>query len=340
MRQIVLEHGFGIEHLTERTAAKPVIKPDEVLVRMQAAALNYVDLAIVEGALGQNLPLPLIPVADGAGIIAETGASVQEFKAGELVSTLYIPSWPSGRYLPCHTGLEIRPGTGYTAGQLSEYKAFKPHEIIRAPEHFSPLEAATLPIAALTAWNALIYGGIKPGDTVLIHGTGGVALFALQFAKLSGAKVIITSSSNEKLAKASNLGADVTINYKTPGDLVQDIKDASGGAGADLVVETVGGQNVAKSQAALKPQGHISVVGFIGGIEASLNLIELNLKRASITGVSVGSTQDFRDMLAAVTLHKLKPVIDAVYPLERTAEAFRHMKSGAHSGKIVISLEG
>lgn len=338
MRQIVLEHKFGIENLAERVTEKLTIKPDEILVRMKAAALNYVDLAIVEGTLSPDLPLPLIPVADGAGIIEAIGGNVHGYEVGELVSTVYIPQWQSGRYLTEHTKLEIRPGTGYVAGQLSEYKVFKPHQIIHAPEHLSASEAATLPIAALTAWNALVYGNIKPGDTILLHGTGGVSIFALQFAKIFGAKVIITSSSDEKLAKAIKLGADSTINYKTASSLTSEIMQATSNEGVALVVETVGGDNLAKSLAALRPQGHISVVGFLAGTTANIDLIALDLKRATMTGVSVGNTENFRDMLTAITQHRLKPVIDATYPLEKTAEAFRHMKGGSHFGKLVINL--
>jgi NADPH:quinone reductase-like Zn-dependent oxidoreductase len=338
MRQLVLKDSFGIEHLAERSVEKPTVKPDEILVRMQAAALNYVDLAIVEGRLGTDLPLPLIPVADGSGIVEEVGDTAQGYRVGELVATLYIPSWASGRYLPRHTKLEIRPGTSYVAGQLTEYKTFKPHEVIHAPPHLTAVEAATLPIAALTAWNALAYGNIRPGDTVLIHGTGGVSIFALQFAKMFGAWVAITSSSDSKLERARQLGADCVINYKTASDLVDEVLQATDGDGVALVVETVGGGNLAKSLSVLKAQGHISLVGFLDGVEASVNLIEMNLKRATISGISVGNTQDFRDMAAAITRSGMKPVVDAVFPLQRAAEAFRDLKAGGHFGKIVIAL--
>lgn len=338
MRQIVLENKFGIENLTERSVDKPAVRPDEILVRMQSAALNYVDLAVVEGTLSFDLPLPLIPVADGAGTIEEIGTDVQGYKVGDLVSTVYIPQWQSGRYLAQYTKLGIRPGAGYIAGQLSEYKVFKPHEIISAPKHFSSIEAATLPIAAVTAWNALRYGHIKPGDAVLIHGTGGVSVFALQFAKLFGAITIITSSSDEKLAKAAKLGADFTINYKAHPDIVDEVMRTTENEGVAVIIETVGGDNLQKSLDALRPHGHISVVGFLGGVTAQVSLIDLNLKRATMTGVSVGSKEDFLDMLSAICHSELRPVVDATYPLERTGEAFRHLKSGLHFGKLVITL--
>jgi NADPH:quinone reductase-like Zn-dependent oxidoreductase len=338
MRQIILQSNFGIENLTEQSVEKPTIEHDEIMLRMQAAALNYVDLAAVEGTLAPNLPLPLIPVADGAGTIEETGADVHGYKFGELVSTLYIPQWRSGHYQTQHTKIEIRPGTGYIAGQLSEYKVFKPYEIIRAPGNLSPQEAATLPVAALTAWNALIYGQVKPGDTVLIHGTGGVSIFALQFAKLFGAKTIITSSSDEKLARARMLGADIMINYKKCPNLIHEVMLATEKEGVGVVVETVGGANLSQSLDVLKPQGHVSLVGFLAGVSSNINLINMNLKRATITGVSVGNAEDFQNMLSAISQHDLKPVIDSTYPLEKSAEAFRHLKSGAHFGKIIITI--
>lgn len=337
MRQAVLSK-FGHENLSIAAADKPVPGKDEILVRMQAVSLNYVDLAIVEGTLNPELRLPLIPVADGAGVVDRIGSGVSGYSPGELVSTVYIPPWQGGRYTAELTGLEIRPGAGRTAGQLSEYKVFKANELIQAPPHLSASEAATLPIAGLTAWNALIYGRVKPGQTVLIHGTGGVSIFALQFAKLLGARVIITSSSDKKLEQARALGADRVINYRTTSSVVEEVLRASGGNGVDLVVETVGGANLQQSLESLQPEGHISVVGFLAGVTASLNLVALNLKRASLAGVSVGSRQDFEDMLAAISHHSLRPIIGATFPLEKMREAFAFLKSGAHFGKIVITL--
>jgi NADPH:quinone reductase-like Zn-dependent oxidoreductase len=338
MRQVVLQNSFGIENLIERSAEKPAIRPDEILVRMHAAALNGLDLAVVETGLGMNLPLPLIPVADGAGTIEAVGADISGFQVGELVTTLFVPPWRSGRYLTAFNSPALRPGLGAVAGQLSEYKVFRPNDIIHAPRGLSPTEAATLPVAALTAWNALSLGRIKPGDPVLIHGTGGVSVFALQFAKMFGAEVIITSSSDEKLAKAAKLGADVTINYKSHPDIVAEIMRATANEGVALTVETVGGANVAKSQAATRPHGHVSMVGLQGGMNADINLMLLNMSQATLTGVNTGSAQDFADMNAAISQNGLRPVVDATFPLEHAAEAFRHLKSGSHFGKVVVTL--
>lgn len=338
MRVASLANAFGIENLSIQRAAVPVPGDDDILVRMRAASLNYVDLAVVTGKLDATLPLPFIPVADGAGEVEAVGRNVRGFKTGDRVATLYIPSWSGGRYCHRHTLLAIRPGAGKVPGQLAEYKLFQAHELIHVPPALGLDEASTLPIAGLTAWNALAYGRIKAGDTVLLHGTGGVSIFALQFAKSHGARVVITSSDDKKLERAVRLGADCSINYKNGKDLAEQVMALTDQQGVDIVVETVGGSNLANSLRSLRPQGHISVVGFLAGVESSVNLIALNLNRATITGVSVGSSGDFSDMLAAVSLHGLKPVIDSRYRLEQVQQAFRRMECGKHFGKIVIEL--
>lgn len=338
MRYVSVTNSFGIDSLTLGSVPEPKPSDDEILVRMKAASLNYVDLAVVNGKLGADTPLPFIPVADGSGIVEEVGGNVQGFKPGDRVSTLYIPSWSGGRYRREHTALSIRPGAGVVPGQLSEYKVFRAHELIHVPASLSFAEASTLPIAGVTAWNALAYGRIKVGDTVLLHGTGGVSIFALQFAKMSGARVIITSSDDKKIERAIGLGADLAINYKNHADVSEEVMRLTDNQGVDLVVETVGGSNLEQSLNSLRPQGHISVVGFLAGAEANITVIPLMLNRATIMGVSVGSTDDFRDMLAAVSAHGMKPVIDSTFSLDQTIQAFRHLESGKHFGKIVIEL--
>jgi NADPH:quinone reductase-like Zn-dependent oxidoreductase len=279
-----------------------------------------------------------LPVADGAGVVEEVGSAVEGFTPGDLIATVYIPKWKAGRYTLDFMSLDIRPGMGVIPGQLTEYKSFKVDEIIKMPSHLTAAEAATLPIAAVTAWNALRYGGVKPGSTVLIHGTGGVSLFALQFAKLFGARAIITSSSDEKLSRALQIGADQGVNYVTISDLVEKILELTDGSGVDLVVETIGGQNVEKSLRMLAPEGVLSLVGFLEGTTATIPLIPMNLKRATLVGTSVGSKEDFSDMLAAIGLHKLHPIIDRVFSLSEVKKAFTYLKSRRHLGKIVIDL--
>lgn len=338
MKTIVLKDGFGIDKLTLTQAPLPNVGLGMILVKMKAVSLNYVDLLLVKGQLNPDIKPPFIPVSDGAGIVEEVGPDIQDFKPGDHVATIYIPEWIDGRYTPQNSKFETRPGSGSSPGQLVEYKTFSNNQLVKVPESLSFAESSTLPIAALTAWNALAYGKTKAGDTVLLHGTGGVSIFALQFAKAIGARVIITSSDDNKLAKARELGADCLINYKQTPDWISDVFTMTDGEGADVVVETVGGSNLNKSLEALRLDGYISVVGFLAGVQSPINLISLNLKRAKINGLSVGSRQDFSDMLKAISANKIKPVIDRAFPLDQIAEAFSYLESGRHFGKIVIEL--
>lgn len=339
MKFVSLKNAFGIESLAIGEGPRPEVADGEILVRMKAAALNDVDLAVVTGRLDSTIPLPFIPVADGAGLVEKVGKGVHVFKAGDRVATLYIPSWAGGHFRQEPPALAIRPGAGTVPGQLSELKVFRADELIRVPDSLTFEEASTLPIAGVTAWNALRYGGIKAGDTVLLHGTGGVSIFALQFAKAFGARVVITSSDDQKLERAKALGADLTINYKKHAVLSDEVLRLTDRRGVDIVVETVGGRNLEESLKSLNPEGHVSVVGFLAGIEASTNLISLVLKRATVTGVIVGSTDDFRDMLQAMSANGIKPAIDSIFPLQDTVSAFRRLESGRHFGKVVIVLD-
>ena len=238
MKTIVLKDGFGIDKLTITHAPSPNVAPGMILVKMKAVSLNYVDLLLVKGQLDPNIKPPFIPVSDGAGIVEKVGPGIKDFKPGDHVATTYIPEWIDGRYTPENSKFETRPGSGTSPGQLVEYKVFSNNELIKVLESLSFAESSTLPIAALTAWNALAYGKVKAGDTILLHGTGGVSIFALQFAKVVGAKVIITSSDDKKLARARELGADYLINYKQTPDWVSDVLTMTDGLGADVVVET------------------------------------------------------------------------------------------------------
>lgn len=338
MKSIVLNENFGIDQLQLVASSPPQISSQEILVKLQAASLNYVDLLLIEGELNPNLSFPFIPVSDGAGVVEAVGSDVGEFQPGDRVITTYIPDWIDGRYTPDNSKFATRPGSGSRPGQLTEYNSFRAHELIKQPDFLSSAEAATLPIAALTAWNALSYAQAKPGDTVLLHGTGGVSIFALQFARAAGLEVIITSSSDDKLTKAEALGANHLINYRKHPEWVEGVLAATEGRGVDLIVETVGGQNLSRSLSALRLDGHISVVGFLQGRHSPVDLISLNLKRANIHGLSVGSRQDFADMLKAISVNTIHPVIDNVFPLEAAPDALRYLASGHHFGKVVIEI--
>ena len=326
---------FSIAGLRLGQRAVPKPRRGEILVRIKAASLNYRDLAILAQKYLPTLALPYVPASDACGEVVEIGEDVTRFKIGDRVTPIYTQGWHDG--LPT---LELRTKRTLgapLAGVLQDYIAVPAEDAVSVPAHLTDGEAATLPIAALTAWSTLQEGGIKSGDTVLVQGTGGVALFALQFAKLAGARVIALSSSDEKLARAKKLGADVGINYRTTPDWHVAAKEATHGKGVEIVVETAGA-TLDKSLAALSFGGFIGVVGFVAGYQAQIPLRAVIGPMTRIQGIAVGSRARFEAMNRAIAQHTLKPVVDCTFPLEKTAEAFRHMEQGKHFGKIVISL--
>lgn len=331
-------HSFGISNLKINEQTAPVPKLGEVLVKIEAVSLNYVDLLVVKGLLNPNLKLPYTPVCDGAGIVESVGANVTEFQPGDKVATTFIPNWINGKPTSQTTDYSTRQGLGSIAGQLSEYKIFQVNQLIKIPVNLSLVEASALPIAGLTAWNALKYGNLRADNTVLLHGTGGVSIFTLQFVKALGGKAIITSSSDEKLEKAQKLGAHLTINYKTTPDWENIIYKYTDGKGVDIVVETVGGSNLQKSLNALRMGGYISVVGLLDGFESSINTLALLHQQATIKGMEVGSTNDFTAMNQAIETYDIHPVIDKIFTLEQTQVAFEYLEDGKHFGKVVIKL--
>jgi NADPH:quinone reductase-like Zn-dependent oxidoreductase len=338
MKTIQLQDGFGIDRLQFIERSTPIPGAAEVLVRLEAVSLKYVDLLVVRGQLNPNLPMPYVPVADGAGVVEQVGDGVTAFQVGDRVVTTFIPDWLSGKPTASTTSYETRQGLGLVAGQLSEYKLFQENQLITYPKQLSAAEASTLPIAGLTAWNALQYANLQPGNTVLLHGTGGVSIFALQFAKALGATVIITSSSDEKLKRAQQLGADILINYKTTAEWEAVVYQVTEGQGADVVVETVGGQNLQRSLNALRMGGYISIVGLLDGFEANINTLTLLHQQATIRGMEVGSTADFEAMNGAIATHHIHPVIDKTFTVEQTQQAFEYLEQGLHFGKIVITF--
>ncbi len=336
--KVQLQDGFGIKNLQLSEQLKPSPAKGEVLVKLEAASLNYVDLLVIKGLLNPQMPLPYIPVADGAGVVEKVGEGVTAFQIGDRVATTFIPNWQSDEPTPKTVDFATRPGLGTIPGQLTEYKIFSQNQLIKAPTNLTLEEAATLPIAALTAWNALRYGNLQSSDTVLLYGTGGVSIFALRFAKARGAKVVITSSSDEKLTRARQIGADFTINYKTTPNWETDVQDFTNGEGVNLVVETVGGKNLQKSIAALRMGGHISIMGLLAGLETEIDTIALLYKQATIKGMEVGSTDDFEEMYQAIVSNDIHPAIDAKFSLDQIQAAFAYLESGKHFGKIVIKF--
>lgn len=338
MKVIQLRDDFGISHLQIVEQPKPTPSTGEVLVKLEAVSLNYVDLLVVKGLLNPNLPLPYVPVCDGAGIVEQVGDHVSAFQVGDKVATTFIPNWLGGKPTPKTVDFSSRPGLGGVSGQLVNYKVFPENQLIKYPVNLSAIEAATLPIAGLTAWNAIRYGNLQAGDTVLLQGTGGVSIFALQFAKAHGARVIITSSSDEKLARVQQLGADFTINYKTTPNWEPIVQDFTNGEGVDLVVEAVGGENLQKSINVLRMGGHISIMGLLDGLETRINTLSLLGKQATIKGMEVGGTRDFEAMNRAIASNNIHPVIDKTFGFDQAQAAFEYLDKGLHFGKVAIAI--
>ncbi|KZC33886.1 MULTISPECIES: zinc-dependent alcohol dehydrogenase family protein [Rhodanobacter] len=334
MRAIQLS-AFGLDHLESTDLPAPRPGPKEVLVRMEAASLNFRDRMLVDGQLYRGVRLPIVPVSDGAGTVQEVGEAVTRFKPGDRVTTFYKSRWIAGAMRPEWEGAEIG---GPEPGVMRELACFDEYSLARAPARFSAVQAATLPIAALTAWQALEMARVTSGQTVLLLGTGGVSLFALQFARLRGAQAIVLSSSDDKLERATALGANVGINYAKHPQWGALVREASGGAGVDLVVETIGAATLAQSLQAVRMHGVVAVLGWLGGNEATLPLTPMVLKRVRLQGLSVASLEAHERMVAAIEAGGLEPVIDHVYGFGQLREAFEQLGAGRHFGKLAIDF--
>jgi NADPH:quinone reductase-like Zn-dependent oxidoreductase len=327
--------GFSLDEIRVVEAAVPTPGPGSILVKIKAATLNYRDLAVLTGTYIPGLPLPFVPASDACGEVVAIGDGVTRFAVGDRVTPIYTQGWHDGRPTPEQRA--TRTIGAPLGGVLQDFVVVPSEDAVRAPVNLTDTEAACLPIAALTAWSALAAGPVKAGDTVLLQGTGGVSLFALQFAKMAGAKVIILSSSDEKLKRAKALGADIGINYKTTPQWSSAVKEASGGRGADLIVETIG-TSLPESLSCVAFGGTVAIVGFVAGYETKINVRQLIGPMVRIQGIAVGSRRGFEDMNRAIELANIKPVIDTVYPFEDVANAFKYMKKGSHFGKIAVTL--
>jgi NADPH:quinone reductase-like Zn-dependent oxidoreductase len=314
---------------------EPTVGENEVLVQIRANSINYRELIIMRGGYDRNKKLPVIPASDGVGEVVDIGKNVTTWQKGDRVAGIFFQKWISGK--ATETQMNTALGGGID-GTLAEYVIFPEHGLVKIPEHLSYEEAATLPCAALTAWNTLKTGRLIPGQTVLTLGTGGVSIFALQFAKLFGAKVIITSSSDEKLDRAIALGADATINYRTHPEWQNKVRDLTDGRGVDQVVEVGGEGTIERSLAAVCLGGYIGVIGVLSGFgTANFTPAIAFFNQLRIQGIYVGNRQMFQEMNAAIELHRLKPVIDRVIPFSEAKRAYELLESGKHLGKIVIS---
>ncbi|WP_166254956.1 zinc-dependent alcohol dehydrogenase family protein [Marinobacter salicampi] len=308
--------------------------PGEVRVRIHANSLNFHDYAVVAGAI--PTADGRIPMADGAGVVEATGTHVSEFKVGDHVVSTFFPQWENGP-APIDN-FTTTPGDGID-GYAREYVVTPASYFTLAPKGFSHAQAATLTTAGLTAWRALVVnGGLKAGDTVLTLGTGGVSIFALQFAKMMGARVISTSSSDDKLERLSALGADHTINYKTTPSWGQRVLELTNGRGVDLVIEVGGPGTLPESIDAVCIGGHISLIGILTGRSGDVPTAKLMAKQARLQGLIVGSRAHQQEMIRAIEANGLQPMIDRSFPLDEIADAFRYEESGKHFGKICLEF--
>ncbi len=327
---------FGKENLRFEQTDPPEAGPGEVLVGLHAGSLNYRDLMILEGAYNPRLPLPQTPVSDGAGEVLSVGEGVSTFAPGDRVVTHPVVGWEDGRFRREYARATLG-GPGPGMGQ--ERVALPEAALCRAPSGFRYEEAAALPIAALTAWSALITEGpIVPGQTVLTLGTGGVSLFALQIAKALGARVLITSSSHEKLDRARALGADFGIHRIEEPEWDRAVRKATGGEGADLVVENGGAGTLSRSLRAASAGGTVALLGALTGLEAPVQLAPAVMRRIRIAGVMTDCRRALRDLIRFLEEKDIRPVLDRSYPLAELPAALDRMARGEHFGKIVLRI--
>jgi NADPH:quinone reductase-like Zn-dependent oxidoreductase len=326
----------GIDTLERRDGPTPKPGRGQILVRMRAASLNYRDLNVSLGRPARGtLPENLIPLSDGAGEVVELGPDVSRVKVGDRVAGLFMQTWLGGDMEPAH--VESSRG-GAIDGVLAEYVVFDQDGVVHVPAHLSFEEGATLPCAGVTAWNALYaMKPLKVGETVLILGTGGVSIFALQFAHAAGARVIATSSSDDKLVKAKALGASDGINYRQHPEWQNEVMVLTNGRGVDHVVEVGGAGTLARSVESARIGGQVHLIGVLTGGE--INPVPVLRRNTILRGIYVGSRQMFEAMNAAITQHKIKPVIDRVFPFEEARAAYHYMKGQTHVGKVVIRID-
>jgi NADPH:quinone reductase-like Zn-dependent oxidoreductase len=326
----------SLEGLRQAQRPDPQPGPREVLIRVRATSLNYRDQMIVAGHyFGGPVDRTVIPLSDGAGEVVATGPGVTRFKTGDRVAGTFFQGWISGPMRERHPALGVP-----LDGMLAEYRALHEDGTVAIPQSLSFEEAATLPCAGVTAWNALMVAGkpVRPGDTVLCLGTGGVSMFGLQFAKAAGARVIVTSSSDEKIKRACSLGASDGVNYRHFPDWHKEVLRLTAGHGADHIIDNGGAGSLTRSFEATAFGGKVALIGFLAGREGDINPLVLMMKGGSMVGIGVGSRVMFEDMNRAIDINKIKPVVDKVFPFDKAADAFRHQSSGDFMGKVVITV--
>jgi NADPH:quinone reductase-like Zn-dependent oxidoreductase len=329
---------FGIDSLEFTEHPTPQPGPGEVLVRVHAISINYRDLLMVKGLYNPKLKLPRIPCSDGAGEVAAVGEGVTLWKPGDRVAGIFMQNWLDGPPTPAKAKGALG---GDIDGMLAEYVLLRDTGLVRLPKHLSFAEAATLPCAAVTAWNALAAGRLKPGATILILGTGGVSIFALQLARMMGVRVLGISGSDQKLERARSLGLDAGLNYRETPAWDRWALEQTGGEGVDLVIEVGGMGTLPRSLGAIRMGGVIAQIGVLAGASSSLEPLPLPLilhKQARIQGIYVGSRKDFEEMNKAITLAGLRPVAE-LFPWSQARQVMARMEQATHFGKLVLTVE-
>lgn len=328
---------FGLENLMPRTGEPTEPGDGEVRLRVAALSLNYRDLLILRGQYFPTLAAPAVPISDGAGVVEAVGPGVGDWQVGDRVVSHFVTGWQDGPYSSDHANTTLGlPGPGLAAQSV----VLPAQALVRIPERLDFAQAATLPIAALTAWSALVTeGAVQEGQTVVTLGTGGVSIFALQLGAALGAKVIVTSSSNEKIAKALALGAHAGVNYVEHPKWEKEVATLTGRQGADLIVENGGVATLSQSLRAVKPGGTIAMLGALTGLVGEVDISPVLMKRARVAGILVDSKAAFQDLIRFVDEHRIEPVIDRRFPFDQLPEALRYLESAQHFGKVVVEVE-
>jgi len=329
-----IEGGFGLDHLTLSEREAPAPGPGQARVALSAWSLNFRDVLVITGGYNPRQRLPLVPLSDAVGVVDAVGEGVTRVKVGDRVAPTFAQRWIAGRIDRERQKSALgSPGDGVAAEQV----VFDAEGLVHVPAHLTDAEAATLPCAGVTAWTALYdQGGLQPGETVLVQGTGGVSIFALLLARLAGARVLVTSSSDEKLERARQLGATWTINYREDPAWGKTARDLTGGV--DHVVEVGGAGTIEQSLVAVRPGGNVYVIGVLDGAGGDLQLTRVLMNAVRMQGVLVGPREAFERMNAAIAAAELRPVIDeTTFTFDALPEALAHMQAGAHFGKIAIT---
>ena len=338
MRVFQIEDDWGFDNLKLSQRPEPVCGPGQVIVAMRMASLNARDLIVPDRGYGRATgELPLIPVSDGVGEVVEVGAGVSRVAVGDRVCPTYFQNWTSGEPTPERFSSALG---GPLDGVMADLVCLSAEGVVKIPDYLSDAEAATLPCAALTAWSAIVtHGKTRSGDKVLVQGTGSVALFALAFAKMHGAHVTVISSSDDKLARVTQMGADATINYRTTEDWARTSRPITADRGGyDNIIELGGAKTLPLSLRAVRPGGTLSMIGVLSGLNIEASLGPIVARQVRLQGVTVGHRDGFEAMLRAMTQHELRPVVSEVFAFEDLRPAMDHLRNGGHFGKTLVQF--